>query len=218
MQSILGFVMQDCGLKIWRHQLPTSNNDHLNHNRPWTKPAEMAPLRPTWGLAPTPSSLLDGGRPTEQAHRIFYSWETLRYCGNASLPEQRSTLRAIHPLTPPKDITACLGGCCPFTWLGALGGHFCRSWPWLWWSLCVFWGQKPIYLVEPWHIGYWVSSESSYLEQAILALNWCCDVESTEKRIKCANVLHRLANYPRLYYFSERCLCPGGAYAPAYGR
>ena len=39
--------------------------------------------------------------------------KTVRCCNNASLPEQRSALRAIHPLTPPKIITACSGGCCP---------------------------------------------------------------------------------------------------------
>jgi hypothetical protein len=36
--------------------------------------------------------------------------KTLRCCGNASLPEQRSTLRAIHTLNPPKKYICKLGG------------------------------------------------------------------------------------------------------------
>jgi hypothetical protein len=36
--------------------------------------------------------------------------KTLRCCGDASSPEQRSALMAVYPLTPPKIITACLGG------------------------------------------------------------------------------------------------------------
>ena len=41
--------------------------------------------------------------------------KTLRCCGDASSPEHRSALMAIHPLTPPKIkfITACSGGCRP---------------------------------------------------------------------------------------------------------
>ena len=64
----------------------------------------------------------------------------LRCCGDASSPEQRSALRAIHPLTPPKIITTCSGGCrtsirCVVVGLeasfGAVGGHFRRRWSWL---------------------------------------------------------------------------------------
>jgi hypothetical protein len=41
--------------------------------------------------------------------------KTLRYCGDASSPEQRrrSTLRAIHTLTPPKKYIRKLGGLSP---------------------------------------------------------------------------------------------------------
>ncbi len=44
------------------------------------------------------------------------------------------------PLTPPKIIYTCLGGCHPSIWrismrrkasCGVLGGHFCWWWPWL---------------------------------------------------------------------------------------
>ncbi len=52
--------------KIWRHQPPTANNDHLNHYQPWPMPAEMAPLRPTWDLAPRAAVIAQWGK-TPQA-------------------------------------------------------------------------------------------------------------------------------------------------------
>jgi hypothetical protein len=39
--------------------------------------------------------------------------KTLQCCGNASLPEQRSALRAIHTLNPPKKYILKLGGLLP---------------------------------------------------------------------------------------------------------
>ncbi len=39
--------------------------------------------------------------------------KTLRYCGNASLPEQKSALRAIHTLNPPPKYIRKLGGLSP---------------------------------------------------------------------------------------------------------
>ena len=62
---------------------------------------------------------LMGERPPEQVHILFQrlsgcmALKTLKCCGNASLPEQRSALMDIHHLTPPKIKTACLGGCPP---------------------------------------------------------------------------------------------------------
>jgi hypothetical protein len=40
----------------------------------------------------------------------------LQCCGNASLPEQRSTLRGIHTLNPPKTNIRYLGGLLPIHW------------------------------------------------------------------------------------------------------
>jgi hypothetical protein len=39
--------------------------------------------------------------------------KTLRCCGDSSSPEQRSTLRAINTLTPPKEYICKLGGLLP---------------------------------------------------------------------------------------------------------
>ncbi len=73
--------------------------------------------------------------------RVCMALKTLRCCGDASLPEQRSTLRAIHTLDPPKNTSASLGGCHPSIQsinaegkasCGALGGHFHRRQAWLW--------------------------------------------------------------------------------------
>jgi hypothetical protein len=36
--------------------------------------------------------------------RMCFAIKTLQWCGNASSPEQRSALRAIHTLTPPQKI------------------------------------------------------------------------------------------------------------------
>ena len=50
--------------------------------------------------------------------------KTLRCCGNASLPEQRSALRAIHTLNPPPKYIRKLGGLLPIhsmRWRGAQG-------------------------------------------------------------------------------------------------
>ena len=54
-----------------------------------------------------------------------------------ALPHHWSVLRVMHPLTPPKFVSTCLGGHCPSSKdngagckasCAALGGHF---WPWL---------------------------------------------------------------------------------------
>ncbi len=48
----------------------------------------------------------------------------LRCCGDSSLPEQRSTLRAINTLNPPKEYIRKLGGLLPIhsmRWRGAQG-------------------------------------------------------------------------------------------------
>jgi hypothetical protein len=48
--------------------------------------------------------------------RVCMALLTLRCCGNASLPEQRSTLRGIHTLNPPKNYIPYLGGLSPIRW------------------------------------------------------------------------------------------------------
>ena len=63
--------------------------------------------------------------------------KVLHCSGDDASPQHRSVLRAIHPLTPPKIITACSGGLPPLSnddgtgrkaSCGAQGGHFCRPW------------------------------------------------------------------------------------------
>jgi len=97
-----------------------------------------------------PSSPIDGRRSPEQGDIILKGLRgctalktPLRCCGDASSPKQRSALRAMHPLNhTPKITSACLGGSRPSIWCvstrrnascGALGGHFRRQRPWLWW-------------------------------------------------------------------------------------
>ncbi len=45
--------------------------------------------------------------------RVFMALKTLRCCGESSSPEQRSTLRAINTLNPPKEYIHKLGGLSP---------------------------------------------------------------------------------------------------------
>ncbi len=45
--------------------------------------------------------------------RVFMALKTLQCCGNSSLPEQRSALRAINTLNPPKEYIHKLGGSLP---------------------------------------------------------------------------------------------------------
>ncbi len=181
----------------------------------------LAPhMRP---CAPRCRHCLMGEDPQASAYNFWrlrgcMALKTLQCCGDASLLDQRSALRAICPLTPLKIITACLGGCCPSIQrinvgieasFGVLGGHFCRHWPWLWWWLCVFCSvpeHKPLFPVEPWHIGY--CRKALVLSKTILVLYWCCDLELKEKWRKCTNLVHRSATYPRFL-----TIVVSGAYA-----
>ncbi len=45
--------------------------------------------------------------------RVFMALKTLQCCGNSSSPEQRSALRAINTLNPPKEYTRKRGGLSP---------------------------------------------------------------------------------------------------------
>ncbi len=45
--------------------------------------------------------------------RVCMALKTLQSCGDASLPEQRSALRAIHTLNPPKNYIRYLRGLLP---------------------------------------------------------------------------------------------------------
>jgi hypothetical protein len=45
--------------------------------------------------------------------RVFMALKTLRCCGDSSSPEQRSALRAINTLNPPKEYIRKLGGLTP---------------------------------------------------------------------------------------------------------
>ncbi len=77
--------------------------------------------------------------------RVCMALKTLQCCGNSSLSEQRSTLRAIITLKPPKITSASLGGCNLFIQsigverkasCGVLEGHCCLRQPWLWRLWC----------------------------------------------------------------------------------
>ena len=76
--------------------------DHGQHRRKWSTcdPHEAF-------FHPTLFSSLDGGRPPELVEIIFrrlrgcVALKTLQCCGDASMPGQRSALRAMHPRTPP---------------------------------------------------------------------------------------------------------------------
>ena len=79
------------------------------------------PSAPHKALRLAPSSLLDGGQPPEQADSIIF-WGVAGVYGpqnttmlwQCSLPEQRSSLRDIYPLTPPPPQYICLlGGLLP---------------------------------------------------------------------------------------------------------
>jgi hypothetical protein len=55
---------------------------------------------------------------------VFIALKTLQCCGNSSLPEQRSALRAINTLNPPKEYIRYLRGLSPIHsthWRGAQG-------------------------------------------------------------------------------------------------
>jgi len=97
-------------------------------------------------LRPTPSSSLDGLQLPKLVETIFKGLRgcmaliILRCYGDASFLEQRSALRAIHPLNTPNIISACSGDRHPSILCigtrrnascGALGGHFRRWRPWL---------------------------------------------------------------------------------------
>jgi hypothetical protein len=78
------------------------------------------PSTPHKALRSMPTHRMDSRQCPKQADVIFgllrvcMALKTLQCCGNASLPEQRSALRAIHtlypPLPPPPNYTRYLGG------------------------------------------------------------------------------------------------------------
>ncbi len=72
----------------------------------------MAPLCPTQGLALCTDALNGWAITPVQVDIIFGAVEglkTLQCCGESSLPEQRSTLRAINTLNPPQKYISKLG-------------------------------------------------------------------------------------------------------------
>jgi hypothetical protein len=124
--------------------LSVKNIVSLHRNKNLTSPASNGQQRPSH---PQPTMADAGGngplapqmRPCAPHQRlcwigedpllskqkfIFEGWggvspqNTRMYCDNTSLPEQRSALRAIPPLTPhpPKIISTCWGGCRPSVW------------------------------------------------------------------------------------------------------
>ncbi len=60
-----------------------------------------------WAITPKQADILLG------AVEVFMALKTLRCCGNSSLPEQRSALRAINTTNPPKEYIRKLGGLSP---------------------------------------------------------------------------------------------------------
>jgi hypothetical protein len=55
--------------------------------------------------------------------RVFMAIKTLRCCDNSLSPEQRSTLRAINTLKPPKEYIRKLGGLSPIHWTHRCGAQ-----------------------------------------------------------------------------------------------
>jgi hypothetical protein len=155
--------------------------DHGRRRRKWP------PCAPHEALHPASSSSLDGGRLPEQVHKFFQrlrgcmTLKTFQCCGDASSPEQKSALRAIHPLTPPKIIIACSGFFQPSVrcivagldasfW--ALGGHVsagvCHGCDGGCVCFVVCRSTNHLFTFKPWHIGYcW---KAIILSRTILAL------------------------------------------------
>ena len=187
--------MYECrvGIKIiWHHWSTTTITAMANHSRCQRKRPPNAPHK---ALRPTPSFLLDGRWPPELADTNFKRLRgcmaliTIRCYGDASSPEQRSALRAIHPLNTPNIISACSGDHCPSIWrvgmrrnalCGALGGHFCCRRPWLWRCFVACRSTKHFFPVELRHSGY--CQKVLVLSKTILALYWGRDIEIKDKR------------------------------------
>ena len=111
----------------------TFNNDHQNNGWQQPTPVEMAPECRTLSLVPHAVSLLDGRWPPKQAGIILWglrkcmALKTLQCCGNASLPEQRSTFSNIDPLNPSKQYIHLLRGLFPIRLT-----HHCATWGLIW--------------------------------------------------------------------------------------
>ncbi len=90
-----------------------TNTTIADHGRRWQKWPPSAPheaLRTAlthqmvWGQPPSKQRYFGG------LLRVCMALKTLQCCGNSSLLEQKSALRAIQTLTPPKKYTRKLGG------------------------------------------------------------------------------------------------------------
>ena len=120
----------------------THNQRHNHGQRQWKWP----PNTPNETSSPAMTHCTDRRQPPEQAVIIlggvrgYMAIKALHCSSNDASPHHRSVLRAIHPLTPPEIITACLGGLSPSSddkgagckaSCGAQEVHFRRRWPWL---------------------------------------------------------------------------------------
>ena len=157
--------------------------------QPWPTTADAggnAPERPTRGIAPHAIVFAWWAMtPRARGYNLFRGWggvcpsSTLRCYGDASssLPEQRSTLRAIHPPLSPlaRGIVAHQSDAS----CGALWGHFRRRRPWLW-RCFILPEHEPLFPVEPRHSGY--RQKALVSSKTILALCRGGDVEIKEKR------------------------------------
>jgi hypothetical protein len=123
-------------------RLQNTHNQHHNHGQCRRK---WPPNTPNEASSPAMTHCTDGRQPPKQAVIILggvrgcMAIKVLPCSGNDASPQHRSVLRAIHPLTPPKIITACSGDLPPSSdddgagrkaSCGVQGGHFCRRWPW----------------------------------------------------------------------------------------
>ena len=132
--------MYEChvGMKvIWHHWSTTTITTISNHSRHWQK---WHPSAAHKALHPAPSSSIDGRQPPEQVDiickglRECMALKTLRCYSNASLPEQRSTLRAIPPQHPQYYIRL-LGGSSP---INMMRRHEAQ---------CLVWGVRGAFLL-----------------------------------------------------------------------
>ena len=87
-----------------------------NHGQRWQK---WPPNAPNEASSPTMARRTDGRQPPEQVAIILggvrgcIAIKVLLCSGDDASQQHRSVLRAIHPLTPSKIITACSGGLPP---------------------------------------------------------------------------------------------------------
>jgi hypothetical protein len=116
--------------------LQNAHNHHHNHGQ---RRRKRPPNAPNEASSPARTHHMDGRQPPKQVVIILGGVRGCMAIKVLLWPQHWDVLRAIHPLTPPKIITACLGGLPPSSndkgaghkaSCGAQGGHFPQRRPW----------------------------------------------------------------------------------------